>query len=99
MAIDVASGIPWQDSGSIKFFCMQVFGIILEESIQAAYGLSPRLQRQFESRLWWFRVMGRAWVIAFMAWTVPGWMYPMICRTRSGMQDSILPFSILANLM
>lgn len=96
MIIDVASGIPWGESGAIRFFSIQAFGILLEESIQALYSSSPTLQRLFKPRVSWRRTIGYAWVFVFMVWTVPVWMYPMMWRTESGMQDSVLPFSILA---
>ena len=99
MVIDVASGIPWQDSGAIRFFCTQPLGIILEESAQAVYGSSPMLQRLCKPRMVWVRLLGYAWVLNFMVWTVPAYMYPLMSRTRSGMQDSFLPYSILGNLV
>lgn len=96
MIIDVASGIPWKESGAIRFFIIQAFGILLEESVQALYSSNPTLQRVFMPRTAWCRTVGYAWFLIFMVWTVPGWMYPMMWRTRSGMQDSVLPYSILA---
>lgn len=96
MIIDVASGIPWGESGAIRFFGIQAFGILLEESIQALYSSDPTLQRLFKPRMSWCRTFQCASVFVFMIWTVPGWTYPMMWRTESGMQDSVLPFSILA---
>ena len=99
LGIDISSGIPWQETGAIRFFCTQAFGILLEESAHAMYLSNPLLQRLCEPHMSLARTIGGAWVFAFMVWTVPGYMYPMMRRTRSGMQDSILPYSILTNLL
>lgn len=66
MIIDVASGIPWGESGAIRFFGIQAFGILLEESIQALYSSNPTLQRLFKPRILWCRTIGYAWVFVFM---------------------------------
>ena len=99
LVIDIASGIPWRESGAMRFFGTQVLGIMLEESLQAICSRSHTLKRLCEPHRQWIRVLGYVYVAAFMVWSVPGWIYPTLRRTRSGMQDSVLPFSILANFV
>ena len=98
LVIDIASGISWQKSGAIRFFCTQVFGILIEEAWLTLYRWSPSLQKMCRSRVPWVKMIGRAWVAAFLVWTVPSYMYPMMRITRNGSKDSILPYSVLANL-
>src|SRR5437762_13091049 len=35
--IDYSAGMNWDDSGSLRFFCMQALGIMLEDVVQAIY--------------------------------------------------------------
>ena len=96
--IDIASGIPWHESGAVRFFLMQGLGIIFERTVRLSYRtVFPSSDLSHQPALW-SRVMGYIWVVIFLSWTIPGWMYPMICRTRSNMQDSILPFSVIAHV-
>lgn len=36
-SVDMASGIPWRESGALRFFCTQVIGIAMEEIAQKIY--------------------------------------------------------------
>ena len=99
LGIDISSCIPWQETGAIRIFCTQAFGILLAESARAMYLSNPLLQRLCEPYMSLVRTIGGASVFAFMVRTVPGYMYPMMRTTRGGMQDSILPYSIFANLL
>ena len=98
-AIDIASGIPWRSSGAVRFFCTQVLGIMLEEIAQAIYfSAFGRFQLPSSPALW-SRCLGYVWLVIFLSWSVPTWLYPMLYRTRSGMQDSVLPFSLIRALI
>ena len=97
--IDSASGIPWLSSGAIQFFCTQPLGIVLEEIAQAVYfSAFGRSQLPTPPALW-SRCLGYVWLATLLSWSVPVWLYPMLYRTRSGMQDSVLPFSPLQALI
>ena len=98
-AIDVASGIPWHSSGAIRFFCTQVLGIVLEEVAQAVYFSTFDRSQLPTSPALWSRCLGYIWLAIFLSWSAPTWLYPMLYRTRSGMQDSVLPFSLLRALI
>lgn len=99
LVIDLSSGIPWYGSGAVRFFCMQALGIILEKVVHSLHlSLSGRASPR-EPPTSWTKILGYIWVISFLSWTVPGWLYPMLCRTRTGMEDSVLPFSLLNNFV
>ena len=98
LVIDIASGIPSHESGAVRFFLMQGLGLIFERTVRVSYRtIFPSSNLSHQLALW-SRVVGHIWVVVFLSWTIPGWMYPMICRTRSKMQDSMLPFSIFAHV-
>ena len=90
--IDLSAGIPWHASGAIRFFCTQALGIWIEEAIRALcvslyYGVQP-LPR-------WTVLVGYIWVVLFLSWSWPAYMYPMLYRTREESADSFLPFSVV----
>ncbi|MCJ1469390.1 hypothetical protein MMC07_008023 [Pseudocyphellaria aurata] len=107
---DMAAGVPWHESGATRFFLTQVVGIALEEGVQYCYRAAfssgpsdrphmvtrPRTRPRTSSWPWWKRIGGYIWVILFLAWSVPGWVYPTMHRLRSGSSDAILPFSIIS---
>ena len=96
--IDIASGIPWHESGAVRFFLMQGLGIIFERIVRFSYRTVFPGSYMDSQPAWWIRILGHVRVIVFLAWTIPGWMYPMIRRTRGGIEDSLLPFSVLAHV-
>jgi len=93
--IDLAAGIPWHDSGAVRFFCTQALGIWIEEVLNALYiglwqGARP-LPR-------WTGLLGYVWVVLFLSWSWPAYMYPMLYRAREGSADSFLPISVVGRL-
>ena len=98
LAIDITSGIPWHESGAVRFFLMQGLGIIFERMVRFSYRIVFPGSYVDSQPAWWIRMVGYVWVIVFLSWTIPGWMYPMISRTRNGLEDSLLPFSVLAHV-
>ena len=93
--IDVASGIPWLSSGAIQFFCTQALGIMLEDFAQAMYCSAFGRSRLSTSPALWKRGLGYAWLVIFLSWSMPVYLYPTLYRTRDSTQGSVLPFSIL----
>ena len=98
LVIDIASGIPWHESGAVRFFVMQALGIIFERVVRFSYRTVFPSSHVNPRAALWIRIVGHVWVIVFLSWTVPGWMYPTLSRTRSDMEDSILPFSVFAHV-
>lgn len=77
---DMASGLPWHESGVVHFFCVQTLGIALEDGDQAAYevssgGTAIEGNRKSDSSITrprlWKRIIGYVWVAVWMAWSVP----------------------------
>lgn len=96
--IDLSAGIPWHDSGAVRFFCTQALGIWIEEIAAALYGFVVGVSGN-SRRMWrWNRLLGHVWVVLFLAWSWPAYMYPMLYRTREGSEESFLPFSVASVL-
>lgn len=96
MAVDMALGMSFFESGSICFFCTQALGIILEDSVQAVYKSCTKNSPGSNSKLphRWTRIVGYIWLVVFMSWSTPVWSYPAIRRN----QDPVLPFSLFGLL-
>ena len=96
---DVAEGYTWQASGSLRYFCTQVLGIMFEDGVQSVYrslrGLDESPGRQPER---WAKVAGYAWVVAFQIWSVPVWVYPALVRNKGEAKDWIIPISFFKML-
>ena len=90
--IDLSAGIPWRASGAVRFFCTQALGIWLEEAVRALYVGWWLGSRPVPG---WTKIVGHVWVLLFLAWSWPAYMYPMLYRTREESTDSFLPFSVL----
>jgi hypothetical protein len=43
---------------------------------------------------WAVRAAGYAWVVAWLSWTAPRWMYPILYRMEGTDRDMVLPFSL-----
>lgn len=90
LLIDLASGISPHDSGAMRFFLMQAFGVVLEDCVMQVYQcLSVRVGLLEGVG----KVLGVAWVAGFLAWSVPGYVYPMLWRVQLGLDDAAVPFS------
>jgi len=97
LAVDLALGMSFSESGSVPFFLTQALGIILEDGVQAIYRSRSKDSAGTDDREppLWARVLGYFWLVVFMAWSTPIWSYPAIRRN----QESILPFSLFGLLM
>ncbi|OGM40168.1 hypothetical protein ABOM_011676 [Aspergillus bombycis] len=95
--VDISAGVPVRKSGAIPFFCTQAFGIVIEDAILKLYSYitayaNVRLPVPVE------RVLGFIWVGLFLIWSTPMYVYPMMYRTAAGLDDAIVPFSIIGML-
>ena len=85
--------MPWHTSGSIRFFCTQGLGILLEDIVKAAY------HRAFDPQPTalkpWARMVGYFWVFVFLTWSSPVWYYPRVMFTITTNQKQ-LPFSLIS---
>ena len=94
---DHGEGIVWQRSGSMRFFCTQAVGIMLEDTVQATYHAAVRRWGGADAHFQrlWTRVIGYSWVVIWMVWTSPAWFYPKLQIVTGSESDAILPFSFL----
>ena len=100
LSADLAVGIPLRESGSIRFFCTQALGILLEDSVQALCHRFVLKTVESRSSRWGSvaKVTGYVWLGLFLAWSTPAWAYPAMRRNRGKAEDIILPFSIMKAL-
>jgi Membrane bound O-acyl transferase family len=100
LVVDLALGMSFSESGSVRFFCTQALGIAIEDSVQAIYrarsGGRSRMSIQTQA---WAKSIGYVWVVAFLAWSTPVWVYPAIRMNKGEADDRILPFSLLRLLL
>ena len=74
---------------------MQAAGIVIEDVVQAVYrrafkaGAGPN-QRMFE------RGIGYAWVLFFLVWTSPVWIFPVTVKMRE--EDALISFDAVKSL-
>jgi hypothetical protein len=87
-----------QEYGAIQFFCNQALGIMIEDGVQELYRrISGKSNDSVDTPLW-AKIMGYLWVVAFLSWSTPIWVYPWVrvVETRIGPLDvgglwSVLP--------
>lgn len=94
--IDLSAGISWHESGAMRFFCTQALGIWTEELVRA---LCVGLYDGVRPLPRWTVLLGYIWVVLFLSWSWPAYMYPMLYRTREGSAGSFLPFSVVGRLL
>ncbi|KAL1961854.1 hypothetical protein VTN77DRAFT_978 [Rasamsonia byssochlamydoides] len=95
--IDIAAGISIHNSGALTFFCTQILGIVVEDLGVGAYryllgrdGTRPPALAE--------KLVGFAWVGAFLVWSAPVYLYPMMYRANMGLNDSVVPVSLVGLL-
>jgi hypothetical protein len=81
-------GLPVEVSGTMRFFVTQVAGIIIEDTAQELW---RRLIGDTKINIR-NKVVGYIWVMSFLVWSTPAWLYPQAARPSN---QSILPFSII----
>ncbi|KAL4902146.1 membrane bound O-acyl transferase family-domain-containing protein [Aspergillus multicolor] len=72
-ACDMGFGIPFERSGGVAYFSLQILGLVLESVFQnmiARFGLSANGL--------FARVVGYIWVCAFLLWSTPVWINPIL---------------------
>ena len=94
MSPDLTKGVPFRETGSVRFFIMQALAIIFEDAVQA---LSQRVLGPRATGTWAY-VVGYVWVFCFLVWTTPVWMYPHIPYSDPG-KDYFIPFTIFGRFL
>lgn len=95
--MELGQGHGWRQSGQLHFWITQVVGILLEDGVQAVYRRWCGLRREKETS-WTRRLVGYIWVVVFLWWSTPAWIYPMLARRRGDEREKFLPFSIVGLL-
>jgi len=101
-SVDIAGGMSWYESGSLRFFYMQALGIIMESCVEEALSGFAVQKAEVGSKSFvvpWARKLGYVWTAAFMVWSTPAYSYPAIRRAEGGASDVPLPFSIVRFLI
>lgn len=85
---DGGGGMSMAESGALRFFCTQALGIMLEDSVQELY---LRMGGRKGSVL--AKVVGYVWVLGFLSWSSPRWVYPVI-RTMKRAEHTSTTFAL-----
>ncbi|RAL10258.1 wax synthase family protein [Aspergillus homomorphus CBS 101889] len=97
--VDLSSGLSPSNSGAVQFFSTQAFGLMVEDLAISAYSalrgdrLSPRQPASRGERM-----IGFIWVGSFLVWSFPAYLYPMLYRANAGLDDSVVPVSVVGLL-
>ena len=78
------------ETGAMRFFVTQVLGFAIEDAVQAVY------RRTAKPRPVMARVCGYAWVVVFLLWSTPAWVYAYTRAARR--EDTVLRVSALRPL-
>lgn len=96
--VEVAQGFPARQSGAIPFFVTQAVGIMLEDIVQAVYRAMRGVKREAPPTPM-ARAVGHVWLVVFLWWSTPVWLYPQQRLSRGDYRDKVLPFSLFASLL
>ncbi|OIW22547.1 hypothetical protein CONLIGDRAFT_214849 [Coniochaeta ligniaria NRRL 30616] len=95
MFVDLATGLTYLESGSVRFFTTQALGIMIEDAVQGIWKRSFGGNTADSPTAKWKRVVGFIWLWSFMAWSVPSWMYAPILSRTAGEQGPLMgPLSV-----
>ena len=85
LGMDLAFGVPLAHSGAVYFFGLQAVGIVAENIFQHVF-------RDMISKMspGWRRALGYMWAIAFLLWTTPVWLNPLVHQLH---RDGVRAFS------
>lgn len=94
------AGFTFQQScGAFKYFCAQVLGIIVEDGVQVLYRWMRGIPRDSGTQPpLWARFLGFIWVLLFLTWSTPAFIYPMLAAYSGTERDEVLPLSVLSYL-
>jgi hypothetical protein len=99
--IELAQGLPWGESGALKFYLIMAGGIVVEDVIVWGWetGMRPRVKdnsvNTVAETVWWQKAIGYTWTILFFSWATPVWVYPLLRRNTGEIESFPLPFSLV----
>lgn len=80
---DLTQGIPLKESGAMQFFVVQALAIMFEDSVTALLASlteSVGVPKPFNLLVVASKVFGYCWVVAWLAWSTPIWIFPTLQR-------------------
>ena len=95
MFADMGGGLSMRQSGAMQFFCMQALGIMIEDGVQALYRQSMKGEMTTRAKTI-ERTVGYVWVLFFIVWTSPVWVFPAHLQMRE--EDAMLSLSAVKPL-
>jgi hypothetical protein len=87
-------GTPFERSGAIRFFTMQPLGLMVEDIIVKGYSILFHRRKNGPGRR--AKFLGYLWVLIWMSWTSPSYLYPMLDQTDTGTGGSVVPVSLVS---
>ena len=79
----------------MTFFCTQAVGIIIEDGAQTFYHWAMPDRKDALIHQPFAKILGYIWVVIFMVWSTPAWIYPSLYANRGEDKDLIVPFSLV----
>ena len=90
---EVAQGLQLSESGATTFFVLMATGIMIEDTVQWVF--YHLLVGDEKRGRWWAKVIGYVWVLALFTYATPFYAYPSLRKSTGGLNDQILPFSLI----
>ena len=87
--MDHGFGIPVRESGSVGFFLLQVFGMLVED-----YGRGICSSKLMPKNRLFKLVVGYVWTFGFLVWSARSWTNSMVCQLYEAGQPLPTPFLI-----
>ncbi|PWY80767.1 hypothetical protein BO94DRAFT_625910 [Aspergillus sclerotioniger CBS 115572] len=87
LLMDVGFGVSIPESGALWFFSLQVLGVLVEVSVGRVLGKGLG-----DVGMWVKKGVGFVWVGAFMLWSVPVWVNPILVRLFADGVRMMSPF-------
>lgn len=84
-----------RQSGAMQFFCIQALGIMIEDGVQGAFNKGFKGETRGYVGMAG-RIIGYAWVLFFLVWTSPVWVFPATLQMRE--EDALLSLSAVKPL-
>ncbi|KAL3458439.1 membrane bound O-acyl transferase family-domain-containing protein [Aspergillus heterothallicus] len=79
---DIGFGVPLHETGGFHFYTLQIFGFVVESVVGAVYRAVVKQSRALGGGVGVGRavekVVGYVWVLAFLAWSTPVWINPIL---------------------
>ena len=93
---DAGGGLSMRQSGALQFFCMQALGIVIEDGAQHIYKQVTK-RKTGDTLITCERIIGYTWVISFLIYTSPVWVFPATLQMRE--EEAMLSLTALKPLI